>query len=236
MHFIAVVGIIFVIFAILVLIYISPMCSMHPLASGNVEETDIIAIRNRSNNLFFIPSNGEWLVIDAGSDAGAVKREMEKMAIDGRRVKGVFLTHSDYDHVASLPLFPHAAIYMSKKEKQMVDGSTLRQFIKKNRLPGRLDLNKIVWLSDRESVDLCGHRIRVVSVPGHTKGSAMYVADERYLFTGDAFKVEDGHISVHPYSMNRKQAQETIYSIKEELQKYEMVFTAHYGLLSRKKD
>ena len=40
---------------VLLLLYVFPMCSMHPLASGEIEGTDIIAIHNRINNLFFIP-------------------------------------------------------------------------------------------------------------------------------------------------------------------------------------
>ena len=51
------------------------------------------------------------------------------------------------------------------------------------------------------------------------------------MFTGDAFKIVDNHILVHSYTMDRKQAQETIYGIRDELKKYEKVFTAHYGLI-----
>lgn len=217
---------------VMVVIYILPMCFMHPLPSGKIEGTDMIAVKNRINNLFFMPSGEDWIVIDAGSDAKAVKREMELMAIDGQRVKSVFLTHTDYDHVASVVLFPNAAIYMSGQEKQMIDGSVCRQFFKKNSLPVLRDSNKMIYLPDNEVVDFGEHKVRIIWAAGHTKGSAMYAVDEKYLFTGDAFKAADGHITVHPYTMERKQAQGTIYGIKDELQKYEKVFTAHYGVIS----
>ncbi|MBD5538021.1 MAG: MBL fold metallo-hydrolase [Lachnospiraceae bacterium] len=217
---------------IIVVINILPMCFMHPLSSGKIEGTNIIAVKNRINNLFFIPSGEDWIVIDAGSDARAVKREMELMAIDGQRVKSVFLTHTDYDHVASVVLFPNAAIYMSGQEKQMIDGSVYRQFFKKNSLPALGDSNKMIYLSDNAVVDFGEHKVRIIWASGHTKGSAMYAVDEKYLFTGDAFIARDGHIAVHPYTMDRKQAQETIYGIKDELHKYEKVFTAHYGVIS----
>lgn len=178
------VGICLVVLVVLLLIYAFPMYSMHPLVSGKIEGTDIIAIKNRINNLFFIPSDKEWIVIDAGSDAKRVKQEMDRLSIDRHKVKGVFLTHTDYDHVDSITLFPNATIYMSKQEEQMIDGSTNRQFIKKNSLP------KL-----------------------------------------DAFKIADEHILVHPYTMDRKIAQQTIQSIKDELKNYEKVFTAHYGLI-----
>ena len=78
---------------------------------------------------------------------------------------------------------------------------------------------------------MCKHRVRMILAPGHTKGSAMYVVDEKYLFTGDAFKTTGDRILLHPYTMDRKQAKETIHRIKEELNKYEKVFTAHYGMV-----
>ncbi len=225
------VGICLVVLVVLLLIYAFPMYSMHPLVSGKIEGTDIIAIKNRINNLFFIPSDKEWIVIDAGSDAKRVKQEMERLSIDRHKVKGVFLTHTDYDHVDSVTLFPNATIYMSKQEEQMIDGSTNRQFIKKNSLPKLDAFNKIVYLSDNEVIDLYKHKVRIIGAPGHTRGSAMYVLDEKYLFTGDAFKIADEHILVHPYTMDRKIAQQTIQSIKDELKNYEKVFTAHYGLI-----
>ena len=173
----------------------------------------------------------DWIVIDAGSDVKSIKQEMEKMGIDVNKVKGVFLTHTDYDHVASITLFPNAVIYMSKQEEQMIDGSTNRQFVKKNRLPELKSSNKVTYMSDNEIIDLYKHNIRIIWAPGHTKGSAMYALDEKYLFTGDVFKIADRSIAVHPYTMDRKAAQETICRIKDELKNYEKVFTAHYGLM-----
>lgn len=241
MTFATVVGICFLVLFILLLLYVSPMFSMHPLASGKIEGTEIIAVKNRINNLFFIsvgnesgshtgPENTDWIVIDAGSDAKRVKREMERLSIEGHGVKAVFLTHTDYDHVDSVTLFPNAIIYMSQQEKQMIDGSINRQFIKKNNLPELKDSNTIIYLSDCEIIELYKHKVRMIWAPGHTKGSAMYALDEKYLFTGDTFKIAKDRISVHPYTMDRKTAQETIQAIEDGLKNYEKVFTAHYGI------
>lgn len=223
--------IIVIIVTIITLAALLPMCFMHPLVSGKVEDTDITAIKNRSNNLFFIQAGENWIVVDAGSDIRAVKSEMERLSIDAGKVLGVFLTHTDYDHVASIPLFPNAVIYMSEQEKQMIDGSTYRQLIKKNKLPGSCDRDRIVYLPDNGVMDLGGHSVRVIWVTGHTKGSAMYAVDDKYLFTGDAFKVDKGRIAVHPYTMDRRMARESIAKIEKECSKYEKVFTAHYGQL-----
>ncbi|MDE6739779.1 MAG: hypothetical protein K2K07_11875, partial [Lachnospiraceae bacterium] len=74
--------IIVILVAIISLAAVLPMCFMHPLPSGKVEGTDIVAIKNRSNNLFFIPAGENWIVIDAGSDSRAVQSEMERLSID----------------------------------------------------------------------------------------------------------------------------------------------------------
>ena len=113
----------------------------------------------------------------------------------------------------------------------MIDWITNRQIVKKNRLPELKSSNKVTYLSDNEIIDLYKHKIRIIGAPGHTKGSAVYALDEKYLFTGDAFKITDGGIVLHPYTMDRKAAQETICKIKDELKNYEVVFTAHYGLM-----
>lgn len=222
---------IIILIAIIALVAVLPMFFMHPLASGRVEGTKITAIKNRSNNLFFIPSGENWIVVDAGSDSRTVQSEMERLSIDAEKVKSVFLTHTDYDHVASLPLFTNATIYMSEQEQKMIDGSTYRQLIKKNKLPGSCDMDRAVYLTDNETVDLGDHKMRLIWAPGHTKGSAMYAWDEKYLFAGDAFKADKGRITVHPYTMNRGQARESIRKIEKECGKYEKVFTAHYGIL-----
>lgn len=71
----------------------------YPLASGKVENTDITAIKKRSNNLFFITAGEKWIVIDAGSNSKAVQAELERLS--------------------------NATIYMNEQEKQMIDGSTV---------------------------------------------------------------------------------------------------------------
>ena len=57
----------------------------------------------------------------------------------------------------------------------------------------------------------------------------IYLLNDKYLFTGDAFKVSDDIISVHPYSMNKESAKITISSLDTLLNRSELVLTSHYG-------
>ena len=226
-----IIGTILAIVIIVALVSVLPMYFMKPLPSGKIEGTYITAIKNRINNMFFISAGDEWIVIDAGSDANAVMQEMQRLSIDAQKVKYVFLTHTDYDHVAAIPLLINATIYMNKQEEQMIDGSTNRQFLKKNKLPQPDNANLVTWMADRETIECNEHKVQIISAPGHTKGSAMYAVDEKYLFTGDAFRAVNGNILIHPYTMDKVQAQKTIKNIKGELGRYEKVLTAHYGIL-----
>ena len=113
----------------------------------------------------------------------------------------------------------------------MIDGSTVRQLFKKNKLPLVGSSNKIVWMADNQVIDCNEHKVRMISAPGHTKGSAMYAVDEKYLFSGDVFKVVNEDILIHPYTMDKVQAKETIQRIRSDLGKYEKVLTSHYGSL-----
>jgi len=56
------------------------------------------------------------------------------------------------------------------------------------------------------------------------------VVDDRYLFTGDAFKIKDGNITVHPYTMDKNLSKETIEQFKDTINSAKVVVTSHYGV------
>ncbi len=204
-----------------------PMFFMKSTASGRIENSEIISARNKINSIFFIPTEKGWIAIDAGSSIKMAKEETKKLNIDTEKVYAVFLTHSDYDHVASIPLFKNAKIYLGINEKQMIDGNTKRSFMQKNRLP--LKNQELIFLNDGEIQNTDGVIVKAIFTPGHTKGHMIYDVNGKYLFTGDAFKSLNGKFLIHPYTMNRKAASESIEKIREIIGNYEIVLTSHYG-------
>lgn len=43
-----------------------------------------------------------------------------------------------------------------------------------------------IFFNDGDLIDMAGFKIKVISTPGHTKGSVcFYIEDEKVLFTGD---------------------------------------------------
>ena len=217
------------ILATIAFIGFSPVLSMNPVETGQIPDTDIIAVKNNRNSLFFIPVNDGYIAIDAGSEADKIEESMAQIDIDTKQVKYVLLTHTDYDHVAALAKFTDAQIYMSQKELQMLDGKTKRNIFSRNSLPANISLDSLILLSDGEEMDVGGRMITCIETPGHTVGSMSYLIDEKYLFTGDAFKVDDGAKNIHPFTMDKITARSSIEKIAHTIGESQLVFTAHYG-------
>jgi len=218
-----------VLIAATALVYVFPMLSMNPMENGKILDTGIYAIKNNSNNLFFIESDDGYIVVDAGSDADKVAQTLNQVSIDALDVKYVLLTHSDYDHVASLNLFSNAQIFISEDELQMVNGQSKRNAFSSNTLPDGIDKEGLTLLADGQELKLGEHTVECIKTPGHTPGSMVYLLDGQYLFTGDAFKVSDNTIDVHPFTMDEEISKESILQLDSVLNRSQLVLTAHYG-------
>ena len=215
-------------------IYFLPLLSMHPTGTGEIE-TGIYAISNKRNDFYLISSNDGYIAIDAGSDIDAIIKSLTELKIDPLEIKYVLLTHSDNDHVAALVLFSNARIYMNSSELPLLNGAVRRSFFNNNALPDGIDLSDLLLFDDGDKLDIGGHIVECISVPGHTAGSTMFLVDNCYLFTGDVFRVNsDGTMFIHPYSMDRDDAQNSLKLISDILKRCSYVFTAHYGYYSSK--
>ncbi len=206
-----------------------PVSSMTPAATGKIGDTGITAIKNNTSGVYFYDTGDGYIIIDTGSDSAALLTSMNELSINPDDIKYVFITHTDYDHMVSLNNFKNAQVYLSKNEKQMIDGTTKRNSFSKNRLPADVSIDDMAWLENGEIVEINGHTVECIDAPGHTTGSMVYLLDDKYLFTGDAFKVTDDVISVHPFTRDEKTAEETISNLKSVFDKSELILTSHYG-------
>ena len=214
---------------VFVLINVLPFLSMSPAKTGRIADTGIIAVNNGMCNVFLIESNDGYALIDAGVNMKLLETSLADLGILPSDIKHIFLTHSDGDHVAALPLFAGAEIYMSENEMQMIDGRTNRNGGSSNSLPAGTDESSVVPLKDGQEVKVGDRVIRGVNAPGHTPGSMLYIADDSYLFTGDAFIINDNKLGVHPFTMDAEKSKETIERLYGEITGTELTFTAHYG-------
>jgi glyoxylase-like metal-dependent hydrolase (beta-lactamase superfamily II) len=201
---------------------------MNPAGTGQISDTGIYAVKNRISSVFFIKTDSGYIMIDAGADMQRLEGSLKEISIDANDVNWIFLTHSDGDHVAALPLFPNADIYMGKDELPLINGTAKRSPFGGNTMPEGIDINKIIAVSDSQEILLGGMNVKCIKAPGHTPGSMAYLVDGKYLFSGDAFKMGKKAPGVHPFTMDAKLAKRTMENLKETINK-SIVLTSHYG-------
>lgn len=198
---------------------------MTPLNTGMVT-ANIYAIQDDYVNVYLIRSDSGYILIDAGKDQDAIKAGLDELMIDASEIIAIFLTHSDADHVAAIPISPGARLYLSKHEEQMINGETSRFFIFGNNLNSK----NYNLLEDSQVIQFPGLTIKAIHTPGHTPGAMCYLANEKYLFTGDILKLENGKVEEFHHFINMD-TETDILSINKisQLKEVEYIFTAHYG-------
>ena len=205
--------------------------SMKPADTGMISGTEVQAVKNGRNASFFIKTGNGYIMLDAGPDMKKFEASLKDTGIDANDIKWILLSHSDLDHVASLPLFPDAEIYMSRDELPLINGTTKRSLFGGNKMPEGINISSIILLSDKQEISLGGINIKCIAAPGHTPGSMMYLIGGKYLFTGDAFKITKGKIGVHPFTMDSSLSKATIERLRETINGSPVVMTSHYGIM-----
>ena len=198
---------------------------MEPTHTGEVLP-NIFAFSNRQVSFYLMKTGGKYIAFDAGISQRVARREFGRLGINPDDVAAVFLTHTDSDHVGGIGFFPNAKVYISKQEEQMINGSTRRHlFISGNRLKCAY-----TTLGDGEAIDIDGVNIKCIVTPGHTKGSACYIVNGKYLFSGDNFSLKDGkaQLFIAFYNMDVNEQKKSIAKISG-LQNIEAAFTGHHG-------
>lgn len=210
----------------------SEMKKMHVVETKEVTK-NIFAIKDGFVNMFLVKDSDNFIAIDAGNDIKTIEAELKTLQIDPEKVVAVFLTHTDGDHVAALKLFKNAKVYLSADEEQMINGKTAKLMNYHN----KIDVKTYNLLNDQQSIQIGKVMIKGIMTPGHTPGSMSYLINDRYLFVGDAFGIENGKIT-KPNSLFSKDMPTGIKSFEKikNLPTVEYIFTAHTGYTDRYKN
>ena len=205
---------------------------MHPTETGKIVD-NIFAIKDEFVNMYLLQDSNNYIAIDAGKDLDVVSAELKKLNINPDMVIAVLLTHSDPDHVAGLPLFKNAKIYLAKAEVPMLTGE-------KQKIPGvsnKISRNDYTLLEDHQTLIIGNEKSFSILTKGHTSGSMCFQVNDKYLFTGDILSLENGKIghSVKFLDMDHEMATKSI-SIITNLPNVEYIFTAHFGYTNNYKN
>lgn len=115
-----------------------------------------------SSNVYLLRIGKKTILIDTGSKQIRTEliKDLNSLSIKPEEIEIILLTHSHYDHVGNLEIFPNAVIYGNK-----------------NDFPQELIL-------DIKKFDI--PELQILEAPGHTKGSTcIFFKDEKILFSGD---------------------------------------------------
>lgn len=108
------------------------------------------------NNVWLVGDSHEVIVVDPAHDPDAVA-----IAVDGRKVLAVLLTHGHWDHVRATPAFVSripAPVYLHEADRFLWEDAT-----------GSPD--GFQPLEDGATFTVAGETIRAMHTPGHTPGS-----------------------------------------------------------------
>ncbi len=131
-------------------------------------------------------SDREVALVDACNDkAGtAILAALARRGLGPEAVKAILLTHGDKDHTAGVLAFPKVPVMALAPDVPLAEGKEVRA-LKWLFSPKDTGVRVGRALADGETVDVSGVSFRVLAVPGHTKGSAAFLA-RGVLFVGDS--------------------------------------------------
>lgn len=202
-----------------------------PSATQPVKD-NIYAVSCGFVNFYAVKTEKGVILFDTGANPSIAKRGLSKIGISPETVTKVFLTHTDYDHAGGLGAFPQAELYISKPEEQMINGTTARRGLIRNK-----PLSGYRTLEDGETVNIHGVSIKTYIVPGHTPGSASYLINGRFLASGDLLRVSrNGNFLpfLRLMNMNHKQNIESVKSMQSVIDSAEYILTGHTGVNKHK--
>ena len=140
-----------------------------------------------SSNTYLISSDescDSWLI-----DCGDMDKVL-KILPDGNRIRGLFLTHTHFDHIYGINelarLFPECLIYTSGYGATAIRSSKLN-LSRYHECPVEYFGDNLRVLKDGDAVWLYdGVEMSVIETPGHCPSCLSYMTDE-WLFSGDSY-------------------------------------------------
>jgi hydroxyacylglutathione hydrolase len=189
-------------------------------------------IKAKGVSMFVYTADNSPICFDTGLSEDAVKRGFEALGSKPDRVKHVFLTRTDRDHVGGLKLFVNAHVYLSIDKEQMINKTTARFLGFVHNPPFE---RPYPLLKNGEVVQVGLAKIEALATPGHTPGSMSYLVDDAILFVGDTLILRKGrarHFSrLHLRDLTHMDIATQNESAKKlaQLKKVSLMATAHSG-------
>lgn len=129
-------------------------------------------------NCYIEENLDECFIVDPGSNFKAINEKINKP------VKFILLTHGHSDHIDAIGNFK-CPIYIHESDYEMLFNVELSLYSNWGQKPSfnPNELN-IIKVKDNDLIPFGKENIKVISTPGHTKGSVCYLYKDK-LYSGD---------------------------------------------------
>ena len=131
-------------------------------------------------NSYILGSKEEAIFVDPGGDEVSIL--MKQLLDRGVNIKHILITHGHFDHIGYADKIldeVDAKLYLHEGEKPYFDEflDWMPQYgLKRPQIP-----EPDMWLADNQILSISGLKIKVIHVPGHSPGSAIYNIEEPML-------------------------------------------------------
>ncbi len=173
----------------------------------------VLAIKDGFTSAYCLDAgDGQYVLVDAGKDekGEAILAALATQHIAPEAIVAVLLTHGHSDHTAAVPLFHNAEIAALPEEAGVIAGTEgsrapIGRFLGFLAKPTGIRITHAVH--DGEVLTVNKLPIHIFAVPGHTDGSAAFLA-RGALFLGDSADAKkDGTFTGSPWLMSDDAAQ-----------------------------
>jgi hydroxyacylglutathione hydrolase len=146
--------------------------SNSPIVGGQELAPGVETVKDGFVSAFLVDVGDKKVaLVDAGNDKAAkeILAALAKRSLTADAVVAILLTHGHGDHTAGCRVFPHAEVYAMESEIPVIG-----------------DAAKVTHpLKDGERFDIGDQHVEAFATPGHTPGSAVFLA-RGVLFFGDS--------------------------------------------------